>query len=337
MKSLLLIFSLISISYCLKLNLVDDYFVKVYVGDSRKELKLLVDPTYSFTYIFKQYESKTKKMEEEKPHVYSTIYGNFTGSWAIDTFYFKEDNTTIQMKYLDVHFIKDKFVNADGVLGLGLYDYLKFDRSIFCYIDNCQNNVTIYDKVNKQITICENEEDNKNNMELSLNYKDLVFNDQGLIKITKLKLKPNNKELNMDNYEKLAFVGLIPLLVPPKNLKIDKDKFSYEIWLEDKGISYENADRKSFKKNFDVEDFEKNFEENYENNWYIGLNQKSFEKVEFDYNNRRVNISLKGRGFSILRIICLLLTTAFFIYAVIEVLFLSKNKDKKRKNEQELI
>lgn len=337
MKSLLFIFSLISISYCLKLNLVDNYFVKVYVGDSKKELKLLVDPTYSFTYIFKQYESKTKKMEEEKPYVYSTIYGNFSGSWANDDFYFKEDNTTINMKFLDVHFIKNKYVNADGVLGLGFYDYLKFERSIFSYLDNCQNNMTIYDKINEKILLCEKDESNKDSLELSLKYKDLVFNDQGLINITKLKLKQNNKDLVMDNYESLAFVGLVPLLVPPKNLKIDKDKFTYEVWLEDKPISYKNADRKSFKHQLEVEQFENNFEKNYENNWYLGLNQKIFEKVEFDYNNRKINIYFKGRGITILRIICLLLTTAFFIYAVIDVLILSKKKDKKRKNEQELI
>jgi len=337
MKSLLFIFSLISISYCLKLNLVDDYFVKVYVGDSKQELKLLVDPTYSFTYIFKQYESKTKKMEEEKPHIYSTIYGNFSGSWANDTFYFKEDNTTINMKFLDIHYTKDIFVNADGVLGLGLYDYLKFDRSIFKHLDNCQNNLTIYDKTNKQILLCESDESNKDSMEISLKYKDLVFNDQGLISISKLKLKQPDKDLKIDNYENLAFVGLVPLLVPPKNLKIDKDKFTYEIWLEDKGISYKNADRKSFKHLFEVEDFETNFEKNYENNWYIGLNQKNFERVVFDYNNRRINIYLKGRGITILRIICLLLTTAVFIYAVIDVLILSKKKDKKRKNEQDLL
>ena len=337
MKSLLFIFSLISFSYCLKLNLVDEYFVKVYVGDSKKELKLLVDPTYSFTYIFKQYESNSKKMEEEKPKVYSTIYGNFSGSWANDDFYFKEDNITINMKFLDIHYTKDKFVNADGVLGLGLYDYLIFNRSIFKYLDNCQNNMTIYDKINKQILLCENDESYKDSMEISLRYKDLVINDQGLINITQLKLKQANKDLKIDNYENFAFVGLIPLLVPPKNLKIDKDKFTYEIWLEGKELSYENADRKSFKKIFEVEEFQTNFQKNYENNWYLGLNQKNFEKVVFDFNNRRINIYLKGRGITILRIICLLLTTAFFIYAAIDVLVLSKKKDKKRKNEQELI
>lgn len=155
-------------------------------------------------------------MEEEKPYVYSTIYGNFSGSWANDDFYFKEDNITINMKFLDIYYAKDKFVNADGVLGLGLYDYLKFDRSIFKYLDNCQNNVTIYDKINNQILLCENDESNKDSIEISLKYKDLVFNDQGLISISKLKLKNPNKDLKIDNYESLAFVGLIPLLVPPK-------------------------------------------------------------------------------------------------------------------------
>ena len=61
MLSYLLFLFLYSNFFCLKLDLIDDYFVNVYIGDSKTKFKLLIDPTYPFTYIFKSYESKTKK------------------------------------------------------------------------------------------------------------------------------------------------------------------------------------------------------------------------------------------------------------------------------------
>ena len=79
MLSYLIILCLYSICRCLKLNLIDDYFVNVYVGDSKTKFKLLIDPTYPFTYLLKSYRTKTKKNSELKPSLFSNLYGNYSG------------------------------------------------------------------------------------------------------------------------------------------------------------------------------------------------------------------------------------------------------------------
>ena len=78
----LIIFYLISISSSLKLDLIDDYIVKVYLGDSKVELKLLVDLTFSLTYILKPYKSNTKKSIAEE-HIYN--FNNFYGKYEVTT------------------------------------------------------------------------------------------------------------------------------------------------------------------------------------------------------------------------------------------------------------
>ena len=63
MVSFILKLFLFSFSLCLKLDLIDDYFIYVYIGNSQTRYKLLVDPTYPYTFILKSYESTTKKFQ----------------------------------------------------------------------------------------------------------------------------------------------------------------------------------------------------------------------------------------------------------------------------------
>jgi len=199
----------------LELDLIDDYFVNVFIGDSKTKFKLLIDPTYPFTYIFKSYKSKTKKNAELKPLLFSNLYGNYSGKWSIDTFYFKEENATIEMKYLDIYYKKENILNVDGVLGLG--SYIKQDTNIYYNINqtyqNCFNKISTYDKKNKKIIICDTSLSSKsNNILIDFSYN--TFNYPGLITITKLDLLMNNKEIGLNDE---VFVGLIPLFISPNN------------------------------------------------------------------------------------------------------------------------
>ena len=108
MLSFLLFLFLFPNFFCLKLDLIDDYFVNVFIGDSKTKFKLLIDPTYPFTYIFKSYMTKTRKKSELKPILFSNLFGNYSGKWSIDTFYIKEENLTFEMKYLDIYYNKER-------------------------------------------------------------------------------------------------------------------------------------------------------------------------------------------------------------------------------------
>ena len=355
MKSILIISYLVSISFCLKLNLIDDYFVKVYIGDSHIEFKLLVDLTYSVSYLLKQYESNTKTSKENSPFVLSNFYGNYSGIWASDTFYFKEEDLTIKMKFLDVYNKKNNSLKADGVLGLGLYEYLKYDRTIFYYLPNCVNNITIYDNNNKNIFICEPDDYTKTDkVFLPLKYNDIVLNDQGVLHANKIIV--NEKELNAKKAH--TFIGLFPLLlfskevndwifeekkklnqkITSKNLALDNN-LKYKLYIEDNEFMYENEEKdiNRIKPFLNVEEFVNNFQTNYLNNWYLGLNKKIFERVVFDYNKREITIFTKSYRYLIIRIILFLLTTGFFIYALIDILTKKKSKSPKNENEQELM
>ena len=336
MKYILIIFYLISISSCLELNLVDNYFVKVYIGDSQTEFKLLVDPTYSFSFILKPYESNTKKTVEIEPLIFSNIYGNYSGVWSLDTFFFKEENITIEMKFLDVYNKKSNLLKADGVLGLGLYEYLQFDRTIFYYLKNCPNNITIYDKINKKILLCEQDESTKSNkISVPLRYNDIVFNFEGVVNITKFIF--NKKEFN---FKKYTFIGLMPLLITSKDVNIElHDNLTYKIFIEGNKFIYEYDEKEinQVKSFLDIEEFVNIFQKNYLNNWYLGLDKKNVERVVIDYNKRGIDIFIKSYRYLIIRLILFMLILGFFIYALIDVLTKKKNKNTKNENEQELM
>lgn len=336
MKYILIIFYLISISSCLELNLVDNYFVKVYIGDSQTEFKLLVDPTYSFSFILKPYESNSKKKVEIEPLIFSNMYGNYSGVWSLDTFFFKEENITIEMKFLDVYNKKSNLLKADGVLGLGLYEYLQFDRTFFYYLKNCSNNITIYDKINKKILLCEPDESTKSNkISVPLRYNDIVLNFEGVVNITKFIF--NKKEFN---FKKYTFIGLMPLLITSKDVNIElHDNLTYKIFIEGNKFIYEYDEKEINQvKNFlDIEEFVNNFQKNYLNNWYLGLDKKNVERVVIDYNKRGIDIFIKSYRYLIIRLILFMLILVFFIYALIDVLTKKKNKNTKNENEQELM
>ena len=348
---------LLSNFLCLKLDIIDDYFVNVYIGSSRRQFKLLIDPTYPFTYIFKPYQSKTKMNAELKPLLFSNLYGNYSGKWSLDTFYFKEENLTIEMKYLDIYYIKENILNIDGVLGLG--SYIKQDANIYYNINqttnNCFNKISTYDRKNKKIIICDTDTSSKlNNFVIDFSYN--TFNYPGLITITKLDLLTNNKEIGLNDE---VYVGLVPLFISPSNVQkwieelyfenekiinmteaqIIIDKLNYKIYFDDQEYLYnynENMDLNTISKYMNLEKFEDNIV-NLKNKWYFGFDQSNIERVEFNFNDGNIKVFVYSFKYILIRMTLFIIVFGIFIYAFIIVFQKRKGKSIKNETEQELL
>lgn len=348
---------LLSNILCLKLDIIDDYFVNVYIGSSRRQFKLLIDPTYPFTYIFKPYQSKTKMNVELKPLLFSNLYGNYSGKWSLDTFYFKEENLTIEMKYLDIYYIKENILNIDGVLGLG--SYVKQDANIYYNINqttnNCFNKISTYDRKNKKIIICDTDTSSKlNNFVIDFSYN--TFNYPGLITITKLDLLTNNKEIGLNDE---VYVGLVPLFISPSNVQkwieelyfenekiinmteaqIIIDKLNYKIYFDDQEYLYnynENMDLNTISKYMNLEKFEDNIV-NLKNKWYFGFDQSNIERVEFNFNDGNIKVFVYSFKYILIRMTLFIIVFGIFIYAFIIVFQKRKGKNIKNETEQELL
>lgn len=348
---------LLSNFLCLKLDIIDDYFVNVYIGSSRRQFKLLIDPTYPFTYIFKPYQSKTKMNAELKPLLFSNLYGNYSGKWSLDTFYFKEENLTIEMKYLDIYYIKENILNIDGVLGLG--SYVKQDANIYYNINqttnNCFNKISTYDRKNKKIIICDTDTSSKlNNFVIDFSYN--TFNYPGLITITKLDLLTNNKEIGLNDE---VYVGLVPLFISPSNVQkwieelyfenekiinmteaqIIIDKLNYKIYFDDQEYLYnynENMDLSIISKYMNLERFEDNIV-NLKNKWYFGFDQSNIERVEFNFNDGNIKVFVYSFKYILIRMTLFIIVFGIFIYAFIIVFQKRKGKSIKNETEQELL
>lgn len=370
MLSFIISLVIIDFSINLKLNLIEDYFIYTYIGDSQTKLKLLVDPTYPFTYILKSYKSKTKKYPEINPVIFSNIYGNYSGKWTIDSFYFEEENITLDIKYLDIYYKKKNLLKADGVLGLGTY--LNNDSNIYYYLNkipnNCLNNFTVYDKKNKKLSICEADQSTKGN-KISIPFKYNSLLEQGLIDISKINLLLNKNELKINNE---AFTGLIPLLILTKkesqwvvdnfyneenkeksktNLnEIEKNNINYDekkiiesmqikFIFNNSEYLYENNDKKdiNYIESFlDLEEFEDNMK-NKINKWYLGLDNKDIERIEFDFDKREISIVLYSFKYLIIRISLFILVFGFSVFTFLNIFQKKKEKSQKNENEQELI
>ena len=83
------IFALISLSLSLKINIVDEDFIEVLVGNPPVPMKLLIDPVAPFSYMLKKFESSTLLPFEN--YKFSNSFGTFEGKWNSDFFYLTAD------------------------------------------------------------------------------------------------------------------------------------------------------------------------------------------------------------------------------------------------------
>ncbi len=92
---------IITLLNSLKINIIDEDFINIKIGNPPTSLKLLIDPTAPFSYIFSEFESKTKKIIEEGQFL--NEFGKFEGEWQNDYFYITDDGVfNFRLRYFKV-------------------------------------------------------------------------------------------------------------------------------------------------------------------------------------------------------------------------------------------
>ena len=151
-KILLLLFFISSIN-TITFKITEEDYLLVKVGNPQKELKLLIDPTAPFSYIFE--ETKSTTVQKHEKGQFQNIYGSFEGQWETDYFYF-ENNFNFQLKYVKVEKTKSHF-DVDGVLALG-YSTQYPESNIYLILSKMSNifkfePVLSYDKVKGELIL----------------------------------------------------------------------------------------------------------------------------------------------------------------------------------------
>ena len=218
--SLLIIQSIFS----LKLQLVDEDYVKVQIGYPPKEYKLIVDPVSPFTYLFKENPSTTKMEGELKnPITFSNVFGNFTGVWKNDFFYLTDDKLmNFRFDYVEIT-KKDTKLICDGVLGLG-YSYEQSYGNIYEVLEKMYNvfpskKVLSYDKKKMQITLGEIPERSSYNPTVLKIYekKDMPGIFLNLNKLRFMSDYDQTKYITEEDLNDDALLTLLPVVIAPKH------------------------------------------------------------------------------------------------------------------------
>ena len=157
-SKLLCIFTLISLSLSLKINIVDEDFIEVLVGNPPVPMKLLIDPVAPFSYMLKKFESST--LLPFDAYKFSNSFGTFEGKWKSDFFYLTADKIfPLRIKFLMVE-QTTSVLDVDGVIGLGYSEKIDDDCSVFEQLHKMTDvfkidNLMSYDKNKKLLTIGE--------------------------------------------------------------------------------------------------------------------------------------------------------------------------------------
>ena len=211
-------FLIFQISKCLKLKIIDEDFIKIRIGNPQTEFKLLIDPVTPFTYIFKNFQSKTT--EKLESIIFENAFGTYEGEWQNDFFFLSDDPFfNIKLRYVKVLKTKSNF-HVDGVFGLGyhpgypesnIYSVLYKIHSLFK-----MKKLLSYDKKKKLLTIGEIPlREYSNPVILPIYHKEGKI--ETFIKLSSISFM--DKNTRKIDYEKLnddAVLGLLPVLIAPK-------------------------------------------------------------------------------------------------------------------------
>ena len=210
--------------FSLKLQLVDEDYVVVQIGYPPKEYKLIVDPVGSFTYLFKENGSTSKKDGDlSKEHTFTNVFGNFTGVWKNDFFYLTEDRMmNFRMDYLEIT-KKESKLKCDGVLGLG-YSFEDSYGNIYEVLEKMYNvfpskKMFSYDKKKMQITLGEFPEKSNYNPTVYKIYERKDY--PGIfLQLDKLRFMTDvdqTKYLTEEDLKDDAMLTLLPVIIAPKH------------------------------------------------------------------------------------------------------------------------
>ena len=209
----------------LKIQLVDEDFVIVHIGqDNKKEYKLLVDPVGPFTYMFQKVSEVTPE-ENKNTYKFQYPFGKFEGVWKEDYFYLTEDKImSIKMPFLQITKKETKLKGCDGVLGLG-YSFKHEKGNIYetlgkMYNAFKSNKMMSYDKKKKIITIGEfPERSNYNPTVFKIYQNEKGENPEIYLKLNKIRFVKDVEQTKVftdvdinDN----AMLTLMPVVIAPK-------------------------------------------------------------------------------------------------------------------------
>ena len=210
--------------FSLKLQLVDEDYVKVQIGYPPKEYKLIVDPVSPITYLFKENPSQTKRQGElNKTITFSNVFGNFTGIWKNDFFYLTDDKLmNFRFDYVEITKRESKLL-CDGVLGLG-YSFEQSYGNIYEVLEKMYNvfpskKVLSYDKKKRQITLGEIPERSSYNPTVLKIYekKDTPGIFLNLNKLRFMTDYDQTKYLSEEDLNDDALLTLLPVIIAPKH------------------------------------------------------------------------------------------------------------------------
>ena len=217
-------FFLISSTFALKLQLIDEDYVLVQIGLPPKPYKLFVDPMGSFTYLFKPLEStSTLPGEVSTPLEFSNVLGKFKGVWKNDFFYLTDDRLmNFRMDFLEIT-EKDSKFQCDGVLGLG-YSFSQSYGNIYDVLAKMYNvfpskKVMSYDKKKMQITLGEFPERSNYNPTVYKIYERKEYPGT-FLELDKLRFMTDydqTKYLSEEDLKDDALLTLLPVVIAPKH------------------------------------------------------------------------------------------------------------------------
>ena len=101
------------------IELIDKSFINIFVGEPKIKLKFLIDISSSINILFNNQIEQSKTFS--KSHILlslSTLFGIFEGNICEDNFYINSEKFLLNFILVNKN-EKKKFLNCDGILGLG--------------------------------------------------------------------------------------------------------------------------------------------------------------------------------------------------------------------------
>ena len=253
-NSVIFVSLLLSLAFSLKLQIIEEDYVKIYVGNPPEEKKFLIDPMAPYSYLLKDTKNSLSKVKFGNA-VLNNVFGEFKGTWETDYFYLTEDKSfNLKLRYLNIY-ETNSVIKADGVLGLGFSDMYE-DSNIYNVLKKMKHiiygtrAVMSYDKKNKVLTIGEFPGPQFTNPhKFKLQY-DVGSTYGSLVNLSRIGLtfadERKNKNTSYIEIGDNAMFGLIPVIIAPAN-RVDFLNKNYLPHIIDPSSTVnENSDKNKF-------------------------------------------------------------------------------------------
>ena len=218
-NSILFILTITSLN-SLKIKIIDEDFINVKIGNPPTSLKLLIDPTAPFSYIFSDFESTTTiKIDEGK---FLNEFGKFEGEWQNDYIYLTEDGVfNFRLRYFKV-LKTNSPLNVDGVLSLGDSSFYQ-DANIYNILSQIKisfpnfKKVMSYDKQRSLLILGELPEPDYSNP-VTFPLFEGRKESGTFVNLTKIAFikKNNRRQIDYMNIGDIAKLGILPVIIAPR-------------------------------------------------------------------------------------------------------------------------